>query len=129
MPGPTIKITVDDSVLRQLIRDTEGKGPVRIVADGVEYGIYQEMGPASSDGRQWTFKPFMRPAIEKLRPTFEAAFKNAITIEKATKVVRNIAHDVEGFAKVFVRRDTGALANSIHVIGPEGGDFQFEVSR
>ena len=40
VPGPTIKITIDDSKLRKMIADTAGKLRPKIVADGVEYGLY-----------------------------------------------------------------------------------------
>ena len=40
MPGPTIKITIDDSKLRKMIAETAGAIRPRVVADGVEYGIY-----------------------------------------------------------------------------------------
>ena len=38
--GPKITLKIDDRGLVKLIADTKGEGPVRIVADGVEYGLY-----------------------------------------------------------------------------------------
>ncbi len=40
MPGVTIKITVDDTELVKLINAASGPIKPKIVADGVNYGIY-----------------------------------------------------------------------------------------
>ena len=127
MAPPKVTITVDDSILRQLIADTKGPAPVRLVADGVEYGLYQEMGPSEGSSRQWRFKPFMRPAVEQVRPTFVPAMKGALTLAQVTKVISKAAFDVERFAKVNAPWETGALRNSIHVVKADGEPFTFEV--
>lgn len=128
MPGPKITITIDDSKLRKMIAET--KGPIRpkIVADGVEYGIYQEFGPAteSPSGRVWAFRPFMRPSVEELRPSFNKAMGAALTTGKAQAVVDKAAFDLEGLAKKKVRVDTGALKNSIHVVDADQFTVTFE---
>ena len=118
----TVKVTVDDYELRWLIKATKGKAVTRIVADGVEYGIYQEMGTAHQSG-----KPFMRPAVEKVRISFGKAFKGAITLEQVEQVVEKAARDVERFAKILAPVDTGALRNSIHVVKSGSGMHTYTV--
>jgi hypothetical protein len=122
MAAPKIQITVDDRKLRDLIAKTKGPAPVRIVADGVEYGLYQEMGTVKMGGQ-----PFMVPAVEKVRPGFGLAMKGAITRAQVEQVVEKTARDVERFAKQFAPVDTGALRNSIHVV--QANDFAFEVPQ
>jgi len=120
MAGPKVTITVDDSKLRQLIADTKGPAPVRIVADAVEYGLYQEMGTV-----KMAAQPFMVPAVEQVRSGFTQAFKGCITLAQAEQVVEKTAFDVERFAKQNAAVDTGAMRNSIHVV--KGDDYDFEV--
>ena len=140
MPGPQITLRVDDSKLNELIRKTSGKGPVRVVADGVEYGLYQEMGTHEKRGGllgQLGFKgqermaahPFMKPAVEAIRAPFNRAFKDCITIEQATVVVDKAAFDVERGAKQRAPVDTGALKNSIHVVDGDEFGVTFESMR
>jgi len=110
-----IKIVIDDSKLVAMIQETRGKKPMRIVADGVEYGIYQELLEPSRGG-----KAFMRPAAEAVRPGFTKAFKAAgSNFALADQVVEKTARDVERIAKSLVHVDTGALRASIHVYKPE----------
>lgn len=109
----TVKVRIDDAELRRLIGGTK-RNPVRIVADGVEYGIYQEMGTS-----RMIAHPFMKPALEAVRPGLAKAFRQAFTSDQAEAVVEKAARDVERLAKVHAPVDTGALRNSIHV---EAGD-------
>ena len=117
MAGPKVTITVDDRKLRELIADTKGPAPVRIVADGVEYGIYQEMGTVKMDAH-----PFMVPAVEAVRPGFTQAFQGCITLAQAEQVVEKAAREVEKRAKINAPVDTSALRNSIHVV--DGDTFE-----
>ena len=109
--GENITIKVDDSQLNDLIRKTKGKGPVRIVADGVEYGFYVEMG-TSRMGAQ----PAAKPAVEAVRQGFSQAMQGVITLDQATAVVEKTARDVERLWKQNAAVDTGAYRNSIHVV-------------
>ena len=110
-----IKIVIDDSKLVAMIQETRGKKPMRIVADGVEYGIYQELGTHRTAAH-----PFMRPAVEAVRPGFTKAFKAAgSNFALADQVVEKTARDVERLAKQHALVDTGALRASIHVYKPE----------
>ena len=124
MAQPKITITVDDSELVKLIKNTTGDAPVRVVADGVEYGIYQELGTS-----RMAAQPFMRPAVEAVRPGFAQAFRGALTREQAEVVVVKAAFDVERLAKQRAPVDTGALKNSIHVVDGEEFSITFERAR
>jgi len=132
--GITIRIDVDDSELVKLINAAKGPIKPKVVADGVDYGIYQEMGPADDNStHRWAFTPFMAPAVERVRAGFAQAFKlaAAISTEKAQGVVDKSARDVARIAKGLVRKDTSALANSIHVVDAGTGAFstEFESTR
>ena len=117
MPGPKIVITLNDAELRRLIDKTAGKGPVKIVADGVEYGLFVEMGVENGFGRgiRLPAQPFMVPAVEAVRGGFTQAFKECITNDQAETVVTKTAFDVERIAKQNAPVDTGALKSSIAV--------------
>jgi len=121
MARPKITLRVDDSELQRLIRKSSGKGPVRIVADGVEYGLFQERGTSRNGAH-----PFMTPAVEAVRPGFQKAFADVLTIEQATEVVDKTAFDVERLAKQNAPVDTGALKNSIHVVSGDEFGITFE---
>lgn len=109
MAGATIRITIEDARLRALIAATNKK-PTRIVADGVEYGLYQEMGTS-----RMAAHPFMRPAVEAVRGGFVRAFQGVESLEQAELVVEKAARDIERGAKMRAPFDTGALWSSIHV--------------
>lgn len=110
-----IRIVIDDTKLVRMIKQTRGKKPMRIVADGVEYGIHQELGT-----HRTAAQPFMRPAVESVRPGFTTAWKAAgSNFGLADKVVEKTARDVERLAKQNAPVDTGALRASIHVVKGE----------
>ena len=104
-----IKVTLDKAKLQWFISAT-GADVVRYVADGVEYGIYQELGTV----RQGYAQPFLRPAVEAVRPGWIKAFENQLTDKQVELVVKKTAFDVEGIAKQLAPVDTTALRNSIH---------------
>ena len=114
MAGPRITVKIDDSKLVALINATKGAVKPRIVADGVEYGLYQERGTVNMPAH-----PFMVPAVEAVRPGFAAAFKEQLTIKQAEAVLDKTARDVERGAKQKAAVDTGAMRSSIHVIKGE----------
>ena len=122
-----VKVTVDDYELRWYIKATKGKAVTRIVADGVNYGIYQEMGYTHTSGKQVAGKAFMRPAVEKVRRSFTKGFKNSITLAQVEFAVEKAARDVERFAKILAPVDTGALRNSIHVVESGSGMHTYTV--
>jgi len=128
MPGPKITITIDDSKLRQMIAETAGPIKPKVVADGVEYGIYQEYGVENGFGRgiRIPAHPFMRPAVEAVRGQFNKAMRAALGTGKAQAVVDKTAFDVEKIAKSKAPVDTGALKNSIHVVDGDKFTTTFE---
>ena len=83
--------------------------------------IDQEMGVENGFGRgiRIPAHPFMRPAVEAVRPGFSQAMKNQLTIEQVTAVIDKAAFDIERGAKQRAPVDTGALKNSIHVTKDE----------
>ncbi len=117
-----VHVTLDDAKLKQLITHTAAEVQ-RYVADGVDYGIWQETGTE----RQGYAQPFMRPAVEAVRPGWERAFENKLTDDQTEAVVEKVARDIEGLAKDYAPVDTGALRNSIHVSKdmPGGGGLFF----
>ena len=131
MPAPKIKVTVDDAKLRALIAQTKGPVQPAIVADGVEYGLFQEMGVENGFGRgiRIPARPFMRPAVEAVRAGFTKAMKGAITSAKVSAVIRKTAFDVERGAKQRAPVDTGALKNSIHVTFGDSPNFEVEFEQ
>ena len=122
MPGPKITLTLDDSKLRKMIAETAGNIRPKVVADGVEYGIYQEYGVENGFGRgiRIPAHPFMRPAVEAVREQFNKAMRAALGTGKAQVVVDKTAFDVEKIAKQKAPVDTGALRASIGVHDAEG---------
>ena len=75
---------VKDEIVRLHVIDTgalldsinwkpEGRW-VRVVRDGVEYGIYQHEGYHMRNGNYWPGRPFFRIAFERLRPIFKQAW-------------------------------------------------------
>ena len=64
---------IDTGALRNSIQ-AEQMGPhTWWVQDGVEYGIYQELGT-----RKMAAHPFMVPAVERVRPFFEKLFAELV---------------------------------------------------
>lgn len=123
---PIIRITIDDSKLRALIDASKGPVKPKVVADGVEYGIFQEIGTSRMDAH-----PFMTPAVEAVRPQFGPAFKQAeaISTDLAQGVVDKTAFDIERLAKGFAAVDTGAMKNSIHVVDGDQFGVGFRAER
>jgi len=106
----TVTITVDDRALKALIANTGAKVE-KIVADGVEYGIWLEVGTSKMDAR-----PAASPAVEAVRAGFDRAFQNQLTDAQVEAVVTKGAFDVERGWKERAAVDTGAYKNSIHVV-------------
>ena len=114
--GATVTVTIDDRELVRLINASRGDITPMIVADGVEYGIYQELGQEGRPAR-----PCARPAVESARPEFEAMFKTdeALTRSGVQGIVKKAASRVEILWKQNIQTkkviDTGAYYGSVHV--------------
>ena len=62
---------VDTGALRNSIQADEHNGPLEWwVHDGVEYGIYQELGTS-----RMAAQPFMKPAVESVRKLWDDMWK------------------------------------------------------
>jgi len=121
-------VTVDDRKLLEIIRAVRATGnPLQIVADGVEYGVFQELGTRFMPGRH-----FMRSAVEAVRGWYFASEGWSGLPEDpavADKLCRQAAFMVEAEAKKSppCPVDTGALRASIHVV--QGTAYEFEVLK
>ena len=117
-----IKVTREDAKLKHMITHTGAKVQ-RYVADNTSYGIHQEFGTE----RQGYAQPFMRPAVEAVRPGWDAAFKSKLTDDQVEGVVVKVAFDIEGIAKGYAPVDTGNLKGNIGVSEdvPGGGGGMF----
>lgn len=65
---------VDTGALRNSIESEEGQGISAVVHDGVEYGIWQELGT-----RKMAAQPFMIPAMEKNADAIRDLIAKAVT--------------------------------------------------
>lgn len=131
----TVKVTVNDAKLVALMADLRRQGkPVRIVADGVEYGVFLEFGTV----RMKHAYPTLVPAVESNRDALEKGMQQAGgDLTRVTTVVDKVAFDVLGDWKQNIRQmpvgdhigliDTGAFINSTHVVEPGAGEFDYEV--
>lgn len=116
---PTAKVEVDDRELVKMIKRLEGKGKVvRILADGVDYGVHQEFGTSRMAG-----KPFMTPAIEHVRPALGNEAMKQI-VERGVDpedYMDKVASDALAVAIREAPVDTGQLRASLHIA--KGEDF------
>ena len=108
-----VTVTINMARLEQLMRKIPDKA-VRILHDGVDYGIYQEFGTTKMAAH-----PFMTPAAEAVRQPFLDGLKVLHNIEDIDTFTDKVAHDAEAIAKTYVAVDTGRLKNSITVSKPE----------
>lgn len=121
----------DYTVLNNMLSKLKGKH-VKVVADGVNYGVYWELGHMR--GETMYQHPFMVPAAEKWRKPLKEALRKAIETKACPidDVIDKVAHGVERDAKLEIEKakdkgngkitdlvDTGALVNSITVLDPE----------
>lgn len=66
---------VDTSALANSIQAVQENPFLWRVQDGVEYGIYQELGFIHWKSGAFIQNPFMIPAVEYVRPYFEANWR------------------------------------------------------
>jgi len=107
-----MSVKLDARVLKELLKATSFGSVARWVHDGVEYGVFQELGTDKMAAH-----PFMRPAIEANRRSFEQAFRGAGDrgLFHPVDIVEKVAFDVLGEAQIRCPVDTGALVNSLSV--------------
>ena len=122
--GVKSSFVVDTAKLDKLLASI-GKGEAaRIIHDGVAYGIHQEFGYTSKSGGHVSGKPFIRPALERIRPALEKGWDQVLEKQVMTPdaFIEKIARDAEAIAKQEAPYLTGALKNSIDISKPE--DFK-----
>jgi hypothetical protein len=70
---------VDTTALQNSIQAEERSGPLRWWAhDGVEYGIYQELGFHHWISGAFIQNPFMVPAVEHIRPQWNKMWRDLL---------------------------------------------------
>jgi len=106
MPSAT-QITIDTRKMEQLMRQA-GRPETFIIADGVEYGVYQEFTQSGH--------PSLRPAFERVARPLRRAIGQAINRGvNLNSVLAKAAFDIQRLWATDVNVDTGAFKNSIHV--------------
>lgn len=104
-------IRVDTSKLDEIARATAEPTRRRIIADGVEYGVYVELGTSRMPAR-----PCLVPAFEahtrELARALGQAIERGVSLDD---VLGKVAFDIQRDYQSNVPVDTGALKNSIHV--------------
>src|SRR3990172_1841910 len=111
----TVRVILDDRKLQEIIRATAGGGRSRIIADGGEYGGFNELGTSRMSAR-----PFLVPAFEEgtrdLGRALGQAIERGVSLDA---VIGKTAFDVQAGAQRNIQDkhiiDTGALFNSMHV--------------
>ena len=109
-----VDVISDTKKLDALLKSLGDESPVWVVSDRVDYGIHQEFGFVHKSGNHVSGKPFMRPAVEEIRPAFDKGW--GVVIDKnldPEDFVASMAFKVEGVAKREAPYMTGNLKNSI----------------
>jgi hypothetical protein len=107
----TVRVILDDRKLQEIIRATAGNVKRRIIADGVEYGVFVELGTSRMAAR-----PALVPSFETHTANLGRALGQAV--ERGVSlddVMSKTAFDVQRGYQENVPVATGALKNSIHV--------------
>jgi hypothetical protein len=105
------RVILDDAKLQQIIRASGQPIRRRIIADGVEHGVYVELGTTRMAAR-----PHLVPSFEdntrNLGRALGQAVERGVSLDDVmNKTAFDIQHDYQDGVPV----DTGSLKNSIHV--------------
>lgn len=105
------QFVLDDAKLQEIIRQVANRDTSRwIIADGVEYGVYVELGTSRMAAR-----PALVPAFESHTKNLGRALGQAVEDSvPLNDVLGKVAFDIQGDYQRNVPVDTGALKNSIH---------------
>ena len=109
-----VDVISDTKKLDALLKSLGDESPVWVVSDRVDYGIHQEFGFVHKSGNHVSGKPFMRPAVEEIRPAFDKGW--GVVIDKnldPENFVASMAFKVEGVAKREAPYEFGNLKSSI----------------
>lgn len=111
MAGKTIRVHLDDRKLQEIIRATSGGVKRRVIADGVNYGVFVCLGTSRMAAR-----PFLVPAFERgvqgLDKAIGQAVERGVSLDD---VIGKTAFDIQRMAQENAPVATGALKNSLHV--------------
>ena len=107
----TVTFRLDDAKLQQIIKASEGRAKTYYIADGVEYGVFIELGTSRTAAR-----PCLVPAFNKVQfgipPAIGRAIEAGVNI---FDILQKAAFDIQRLYQESVPVATGALKNSIHV--------------
>jgi hypothetical protein len=115
MPKPQLSIKTDTRLLDEILQKCAGANvPTWVISDGVEYGVYQELGTSRFGAR-----PFLFPAFEDKTKDLPDAVGQAV--ERGMdlgEVFAKTAFDIQSESQRNIQTkkiiDTGALLNSMH---------------
>lgn len=105
----TVKVKIDTAKLDKIVKQVAGNTVKdHTIADGVEYGVFQEL---TASGH-----PSLVPAFEKVTRSLPDAIGQAIENgQDISDVFDKAAFDIQALWATDVNVDTGAYRNSIHV--------------
>lgn len=105
-------VVKDDRQLRQILKNVAGANVKRrIIHDGVEYGVFVELGTSRMAAR-----PNLMPAFEQATKNLADALGQAIESgSDPDDVLAKVAFDIQALWAGNVPVDTGAFKNSITV--------------
>lgn len=113
----TLTVRVDFTVLDSIIRRAQGK-PMRIVHDGVEYGIYQEFGTS----RGIAPRPAAQTAAIEMEPAYQELMAQITEVPDPDAAIEKFATDLADRWKQNIIQmkiiDTSAYLNSVRVSTP-----------
>ncbi len=106
-----VKIKLDMDKLKQIERAFGNQVKTRTIHDGVEYGVFIELGTSKRAAR-----PALVPAFNKVQFGIPPAIGRAIEASvNPDDIMAKAAFDVQALYASNVPVDTGALKNSIKV--------------
>ncbi|WP_248908150.1 hypothetical protein [Halocatena marina] len=114
MPKPGAQMTGVGSLLNTVndIKERWFTTTTYIVATNIEYGIYVEFGTY-----KMAAQPYLRPAADHARRNIDRWAANADSIDE---LVRDVALEIERYAKEVVPVDEGTLRGSIRAEEADG---------
>lgn len=106
-----VTVTVNSRKLDQIARIAGENVPARIIADGVEYGVYVELGTSRRSAKP-ALVPAFRSKTKNLGRMLGQAIERGVSLND---VMSKTAFDIQREYQSGVPVLTGALKNSIKV--------------
>jgi len=106
------RLRIDDRRLRAIVDNTAGR-PVkrRVIHDGVEYGVFVELGTSRMAARPNLLPAFLK-VVDDLPEAIGQAVERGVNLDD---VFAKAAFDIQALWAEGVPVDTGAFKNSITV--------------